>query len=104
MMRSCFEKNIRLPVKVIDIYTHKVYIPTCCAPLTLGHKKKFDTVSCGCNFKLKRSNNKPMATKKGGKKAGGKKAGGGGGGKKSGGKKSGGKKSGGKKSGGSKRK
>lgn len=62
--RSGALKKNHLRVKVIDIYTHKVYIPTCCAPLTLGHKKKFDTVSCGHNFKLKRSSNNLWQLKK----------------------------------------
>jgi hypothetical protein len=83
------KKFFNYKYKVIDIYTHKVYIPRCCAPLTLGHKKKFDTVSCGRNFKTEKEHQQPMATKKGGKKAGGKKAGGA---KKGGGKKGGGKK------------
>jgi hypothetical protein len=49
-----------------------VYIARCCAPFTLAHKRKSDTVSCGhhANPKLeKKEHIKAMATKKGGKKA-----------------------------------
>ena len=77
--------------KVIDILALYVYIPTCCAPLTLGHKRKFCTASCGRNQKRKGAA-KLMATKKGGKKGGAK-----GGAKKGGGKKGGAKKGGAKK-------
>ncbi len=49
---------------VIDIYRIYVYIPTCCAPLTLGHKNKVSTVSCGYGTKPKRSSNNLWQQKK----------------------------------------
>ncbi len=48
--------------------------PTCCAPFTLGHKMKKDTLSCGDNLTQKKGARRLMATKKAGAKKGAKKA------------------------------
>ncbi len=45
--------------------------PTCCAPFTIGHKMKKDTLSCGNNLTKKKEQRRLMATKKAGAKKGG---------------------------------